>query len=91
MFASIQRPYREAVVAPIALAELEAIKDANVFILLGDEGGTGMYVELGYALATEAQIYCVGNFNDVTVFQYMPQVRRVGSFEEVLNDLKLSS
>jgi nucleoside 2-deoxyribosyltransferase len=87
MFASIKRPYIESEVAPIAQAELAAVKKADVFILLGDEGGTGMYVELGYALSTSAKIYCIGNNNDVTVFQYLPEVTRVDSFEDVLADL----
>lgn len=60
MFAAIKRPYIASEVAPIAQTELEAIKAADVFILLGDEGGTGMYVELGYALATNTRVYCVG-------------------------------
>lgn len=88
MFAAIKRPYSESEVSPIAAEELQAIKDSDIFILLGDEGGTGMYVELGYALATESKIYCVGEHNDVTVFQYLPQVKRVESFEEVLKDLE---
>lgn len=87
MFASIKRPYRENQVAPIALAELQAIENADVFILLGDEGGTGMYVELGYALAKGSKVYCVGNHNNETVFQYIPQVIRVESFEDVLKDV----
>lgn len=87
IFASIKRPYMENEVAPIAAEELQAVKDADIFILLGDEGGTGMYVELGYALATNTKIYCVGNHNNLTVFQYLPQVTRVDSFEDVLKDL----
>ncbi len=87
MFASIKRPYIESEVSPIAEEELSAIKDSEIFILLGDEGGTGMYVELGYALATDSKIYCVGNHNDITVFQYLPQVKRVENFEDVLKDL----
>lgn len=87
LFPTIKRPYIESEVAPIAEKELQAIKDADILILLGDEGGTGMYVELGYALATNTKIYCVGNHNDLTVFQYLPQVTRVDSFEEVLKDL----
>ena len=87
MFASIKRPYIEHEVASIAKEELEAIKHADIFILLGDEGGTGMYVELGYALATDSKVYCVGKHNDVTVFQYLPQVNRVETIEEVLSNL----
>ena len=87
MFASIKRPYEETEVAPIALAELQAIENVDVFILLGDEGGTGMYVELGYALATGAKVYCVGNHNDVTVFQYIPQVIRVQSFDDLVKEV----
>ena len=89
-FATIQRPYIESEVAPIAAEELDAIKKADVFVLLGDEGGTGMYVELGFALATNTKIYSVGNHNEVTVFQYLPSVTRLESFEEVLIDLDSS-
>ena len=87
LFPTIKRSYIESEVAPIAEKELQAIKDADILILLGDEGGTGMYVELGYALANNTKIYCVGNHNNLTVFQYLPQVTRVESFEDVLKDL----
>lgn len=85
------RPYPEEFAAPEAKRELEGVAMADVFILIGDEGGTGMYVELGYALAQNIPIYCLGEHNDKTLFQFLPEVKRVDSFEDILNDLEITS
>jgi len=78
-------------------AELHAIEDAqgarncDVFILLSDEGGKGMYVELGIAIASHLEtgkpkIYAVGEFNDSVIFFFHPAVMRKRTMQEVLSD-----
>lgn len=81
------RPYPVEFAAPEAERELNGVATADVFVILGDEGGTGMYVELGYALAQSIPIYSVGNHNDKTLFQFLPKVKRVDTFADILADL----
>lgn len=89
--ATLERPYHKhkEVVREFALKDVEGAKNAEVFIILGDNSGTGMYVELGAALASNARVYAVGEYNDATVFHFHPQVTRVGTIDEAFNDLKI--
>ena len=82
------RPYPAAKACQIAQDDLSGVKNADVFIIVSDEAGTGMYVELGVALAQGATVYALGEYNDITVFHYLPTVKRFKTFEDVLNDLK---
>ena len=86
----LNRPYPADTARLCAEKDLAGIKEAEVFILLCDEGISGMYVELGYALATNTHIYSVGKDNGHTVFQYLSDVKRVETVEEVLEDLENS-
>lgn len=87
--ADIKRPYSEHVteVETMSIGEIEGIKQADIFIIIGDESGTGMYVEMGVAIASGTKIYAIGAYNDVTVFHFHPNVIRKDSFAEVLLDL----
>lgn len=87
--ADLPRPYNEhlELVRDFALKDIDGAKEADVFVILGDQSGTGMYVEFGAALAMGAKIYAVGEYNDITVFHFHPSVVRVATFEDVLNDL----
>lgn len=84
----IPRPYETSLVENIAKKEIAGIRAADIFIIIGDEAGTGMYVELGIALATKKLVYSIGDFNDITVFHHLPNVKRLASFEDVLADLE---
>lgn len=85
--AIIERPYQEEAAQKLAEAESAAIATSDAFVIIGDHSGTGMYVELGIALATGAKIYSIGINNDATVFHFLPSVIRLNTFEEVLADL----
>jgi nucleoside 2-deoxyribosyltransferase len=85
--ADLKRPYDLNLACSIAEKDLWGVKDADVLIIIGDQAGTGMYVELGIALATNTRVYSIGDYNDITVFHFLAQVSRLDSFEEVLEDL----
>jgi nucleoside 2-deoxyribosyltransferase len=85
--AQFQRPYPIDIAEQVADKDMRGIVDADIFIILGDKSGTGMYVELGIALATNTKVYSIGENNDVTVFHFLPNVKRMYTFSEVLDDL----
>lgn len=89
--ADLGRPYIDHLtkVSEFAQKDIEGAYQADVFIILGDQSGTGMYVELGAALAGGAKVYAVGDYNDMTVFHFHPQVKRLDTFADVLVDLKI--
>jgi len=85
----IPRPYGNHVdkVVPLAEKTLEGAKNADIFIIIGDSAGTGMYVELGAALAAGKKVYAIEDHNDKTVFHFHPLVTRLNTFEDVLKEL----
>lgn len=87
--AGLGRPYHEHAVkaSKFAADDIAGARDADVFVILGDKGGTGMYVEMGAALSHNAKVYAIGAHNDETVFHFHPHVTRVDTFEAVLKDL----
>jgi hypothetical protein len=89
--ADLPRPYSAHAEKVRIFAEngVEGVKNADVFVILSDIGGTGMYVEMGMALASNARIYTVGENNDVTVFHFHPRVNKVSSLKDVFKDLKI--
>ena len=58
------------------------MQDADLFVIFPDEGGTGMYVELGVTLSTEKQIFMIGNLNK-PIFLFHPLITRVSSVQEL--------
>lgn len=75
-----------------AMEEVSGVGDCDVFILLGDEGGTGMYIEMGMALSRATKegtpkIYIVGEHNERSHFFFHPTVTRKDNLEEVFEDL----
>jgi len=58
------------------------VQDADLFVIFPDEGGTGMYVELGVTLSTEKQIFMIGNLNK-PIFLFHPLITRVSSVQEL--------
>lgn len=68
--------------------ELKAIDNSDAFILISDKEGTGMYVEMGYALAKDKPVYVVGKWNTKPIFMYHPAVIKCGTVEEVITKLK---
>lgn len=71
----------------------KAIKDCDLFILISDEAGTGMYTELGMAMQKALKekvpkIYIIGDYLSRSVFYFHPIINRVNNIEEVLDDIK---
>ena len=66
----------------MAAQMMKAVQDADLFVIFSDEGGTGMYVELGVALSTEKQIFMIGNLNK-PIFLFHPLITRVSSVQEL--------
>ena len=57
--------------------------------MLSDEAGTGMYVELGAAIASylergKPEIFVIGPHNSRSMFYFHPAVQRVDNLEGVL-------
>ncbi len=75
----------------IAAEAVEAIAHADIFILLCDDAGTGIYIELGVALrestARTVEIFLVGSQGANSVFTYHPNVALLATEEELINRL----
>lgn len=74
--------------------DIMGVFDCEVFILLTDEEvGTGVFTEFGAALMTsivcdgEPKIYVVGEHNTRSMFFFHPNVKRIDSVEELLEEL----
>lgn len=88
-YATLNSKYHEE-----ADSDLKAVLDADVFIILTDEHGSSMYVEMGAAFAARMlrnkpqALYAIGPYFDRMVFYQHRGVHRVGSVEEIIVDLK---
>ncbi len=67
---------------------MDGSRRCDIFILITDESGAGMYTELGAALTSKrTKIYVIGNYLDRSVFFFHPKVKRFETINEVLEDL----
>lgn len=74
---------------------VQCIKDCSecdVFILVSDESGAGMYTELGAALLSNSlndkpKIYIIGDYLNRSIFFFHPAINKFETIEEVLEDL----
>ncbi len=76
-----------------AIEDIEGVKSCDVFILLSDAGGTGMYVELGAAVILNVmfgkpKIYIVGDHLSRSLFYYHPSVNRRKNVQQVLQEIR---
>lgn len=88
------KPYikNQKMASKYAVEDINGVLDADVFILLCDEGGTGMFVEMGTAItmnliSKKTKVYVVGKYNDRSIFFFHPSVIRKDTIEEVLEEL----
>jgi hypothetical protein len=83
------RPYEENAAPSAHAAELElaGVAAADALVLLADERGVGMYVELGAALALGKPVYVVTAPPARTMFFFHPLVHIVRDTEELLRRL----
>ncbi len=85
------KPYEDhpGLACSYSVEDINGAKNCDVFIILTDEAGTGMYVELGIAIASNLErgkpdIYAVGEFNSRCMFYFYPSIKCVNSIEDVL-------
>ncbi len=76
-----------------SVEDIEGVRNSDVFILLTDEAGTGMYVELGAAIFSNIEfgkpkIYVIGEYTSRSMFYFHPSVNRRKSIEEVLEEIE---
>ena len=90
------KPYDEHqdISGEYAVEDVDAAMSCGVFILVSSEAGTGMYVELGAAIANNIKncspkIYIIGNHTGRSMFYFHPSVIRKNNLEEVLEDLNI--
>lgn len=70
---------------------LKALEETEIFILLSDESGTDMFIELGIALERKRRgerirIYTVGDYNTSSLMLLNESIKRVNSLEEILRE-----
>jgi len=75
-----------------AIEDVDGTRNTDLFILISDEAGTGMYVELGAAIASnlmsgKPKIYVIGNQLDRSMFYFHPTVNRRNTIEDVLKEI----
>jgi hypothetical protein len=67
-----------------------ALKDVDIFVLISDEAGTDMFIELGIAIGRwlddrKTRIYAVGKFNDRSLMHFHPAIKRVDKLSDVFS------
>lgn len=86
---SIQ-PYEEnkKLAEKYALRDIDSIKDSDIFVLISDRSGTGMYTELGEAIFSnrffgKPTIYVVGKYTSGSIQFFLPFVKRLNTIEDL--------
>ena len=74
--------------------DIQGVKDCDVFVLIGDEAGTGVHTELGVAILSYLKhrkplIYVIGENNTKSMFYFHPAVEIKKDIYEVLDDLDM--
>ncbi len=67
-----------------------ALKDVDIFVLITDEAGTDMFIELGIVIGrwldnNKTKIYAVGKFNDRSLMHFHPAIKRVDKLSDVFS------
>lgn len=81
-------------VRSLAKRDFEGIRECDVFVLISHpREGRSMYVELGVALSMletsgRPRVFIVGPLNNESVFYYHPLVRRIGGWDELIEETK---
>lgn len=85
VFAESLKPYHENIseVSKLANAVVSAISESDIFILISDQEGTDMFVELGIALASNARIYIVGEHGTRSLMQLHPRIIHTENLKKV--------
>ena len=67
---------------------ISAVKKSDIFVLISDEGGSDMFMELGVAIANyndlkKPKIYHVGKYNERALMHFDSSINRIKSIEDV--------
>lgn len=68
----------------------DALKDVDIFVLIADEAGTDMFIELGIVIGRwldnkKTKIYVVGEFNDRSLMHFHPAIKRLDKLSDVFS------
>jgi hypothetical protein len=88
------KPYEENrdLAKEFSMEYMEGVKNSDIFILITDDAGKGMYTELGAAIMLNTlfgkpEIYVIGEHISNTIFFFHPAVKRLGSVQEIVAEL----
>jgi|AntRauTorckE6833_2_1112554.scaffolds.fasta_scaffold06858_3 nucleoside 2-deoxyribosyltransferase len=90
------KPYDDDIEKSAKYAELDikSAMESDVFVLLTDDTGAGMYTELGAAIANKIHkgkpnVYVIGDYLRRSMFFFHPEVKRKENISNVFEDLSL--
>ncbi len=75
-----------------AIADLNGARNCDVLIVISSDAGTGMYVELGAAMASflergAPRIFVIGEHNTRSMFYFHPGVNRRATIDDVIAEI----
>lgn len=75
-----------------AVKDIDAVADCDVFVIISDEAGTGMYAELGAAILSnikfgKPKIFVIGPHNQNLMFYFHDSISRKDDVNQVLSEL----
>jgi hypothetical protein len=76
----------------LSVIDMNAVKNSDVFVLLTNEDGVGMYIEIGGAIMSriingKPRVYVIGKKLGRSMFFFHPVVKRRKTIEDVFEDL----
>jgi len=79
-----------------AIADIDGARNSDLFILITDAEGTGMYAELGAAIGHNLEfgkptIYVIGAHLSASFIFFHPSVKRRENIDKVITELNKSS
>ena len=86
------KPYKENLIKSSLLAKeiSDSLKNTDIFVLISDEAGTDMFIELGIVIGryledNKLKVYAVGKFNDRSLMHFHPAIKRVDKLSDVFS------
>lgn len=84
------QPYEEhrKLARKYALRDVEIIKNSDIFVLITDKSGTGMYAEFGMALMfstinKKPKIYVLGKHLSGAIYFFHPLITRIDNIQKL--------
>ena len=76
-----------------SLRDIDSIKNSDVFVLISDKSGTGMYTEFGEAIFSnrffgKPTIYVIGKYSSGSIQFFLPFVKRLDTVKDLLKIIK---